>query len=192
MSEKRQHSNEFHRTSETAEKHEISNKGAELEINQEQLEANKRNQIEQARREIESESKTKPSVIEKISEEPNTSAGTFKGLVSNELKDIALRRELKHIQKNLNKPDQFASKLIHQKSVRVISDASSKTISRPSGLLGGGITAFLGTLLYYGFTVHIGVKYNYFVFIVLFIAGFVIGLSVEMIVWAFATKNTTV
>ena len=43
------------------------------------------------------------------------------------------------------------SKLIHQKNIEALSDVGAQTVARPSGLLGGGIGALIGSvqLLYY-------------------------------------------
>jgi hypothetical protein len=76
------------------------------------------------------------------------------------------------------------SKVIHQPVVRAVSEVAAKTISRPSGLLGGGIVAFLGSAGYLYFTKYIGLPYNYFIFTLLFLGGFVVGLSLELIVWS--------
>jgi hypothetical protein len=72
--------------------------------------------------------------------------------------------------------------------VQAVSEAVGKTVSRPSGLLGGGLVAFLGSGSYLYLAKHIGFQYNYFVSTVLFIIGFGIGLGLELAVW-FATKS---
>ncbi|HEY4963304.1 MAG TPA: hypothetical protein VIH90_01245 [Candidatus Saccharimonadales bacterium] len=145
--------------------------------------------LEQARAEIDSQTIEKDKVIEKIAETSKSESGEFKGPVSGEMKKNALKRELKHVRRHLPKVDQLGSKVIHQPLVKVISDASAKTITRPSGLLGGGIAAFIGSALYYYFTKHIGVNYNYLLFISFFVAGFAIGLIIELIVWSSSQRN---
>lgn len=108
--------------------------------------------------------------------------------LNRELKDITLNRELKQIRSKLKKPDQVLSKLVHQKAVRAVSEAGGKTVARPMGLLGGGLVAFSGTTAYLLFARHIGLQYNYFVFLLLFFGGFALGLSIEAGVWLF-TRN---
>ena len=72
--------------------------------------------------------------------------------------------------------------------MQAASDALGKTVTRPSGLLGGGLVAFLGSGSYLYLAKHIGFQYNYFVSTVLFVIGFAIGLGLELAVW-FATKS---
>jgi hypothetical protein len=98
-------------------------------------------------------------------------------------------RALSHIQNRESATEKVLSKTIHQPIVRVVSEGTAKTITRPSGLLGGGITAFVGSLAYYYFTKHIGIQYNYFVFALFFIGGFAIGLLLEAIIWFFARRH---
>jgi hypothetical protein len=74
------------------------------------------------------------------------------------------------------------SKLIHQPAVRAVSEVGAKTVSRPSGLLGGGLLAFLGSSTYLFMTKYIGFRYNYLVFLLLFVGGFVLGLVLELLV----------
>ncbi len=103
--------------------------------------------------------------------------------VTRELKKIALNRELKQVQRKLPAPQRVLSRLVHQPAVRAVSEAASKTVSRPSGLLGGGVVAFLGSSGYLYLAKHIGFAYNYLVFLLLFVGGFVVGLGLELVVW---------
>ena len=102
--------------------------------------------------------------------------------VNRELKAITLRRELNHIRQKLPAGDRALSKVIHQPVVRVVSEAAGKTISRPSGMLGGGLVALIGTSAYLWIANSSGIAYNYFVFLALFFGGFAVGLVLEAIV----------
>ncbi len=102
--------------------------------------------------------------------------------VNQELKAITLNRELRNIRRKLPAPQRALSSLIHQPVIRAVSEAAGKTISRPSGLLGGGLVAFLGTSGYLYLTKSNGFDYNYLVFLALFVGGFVIGLGLELLV----------
>ncbi len=104
---------------------------------------------------------------------------------------FTLSHELKQIQRKLKTTDRSLSKVIHQPVVRAISETSGKTVARPSGLLGGGLVAFLGTSVYLFMARHIGLDYNYSVFLVLFFGGFAIGLGLELGVWAFTRNHST-
>jgi hypothetical protein len=64
----------------------------------------------------------------------------------------------------------------------VASEAAGRTVSRPSGLLGGGLVAFLGTTGYLYLARHIGFTYNYLVFLLLLAGGFILGVSLELLV----------
>lgn len=97
-----------------------------------------------------------------------------------ELKAIALRRTLKHLQHDLPAGQRMLSKFIHQPAVRRVSAATGQTIARPSGLLGGGVCALLGTLIYLYLAKHIGFSYNYLLFLLFFGGGFIVGLLVEL------------
>lgn len=105
------------------------------------------------------------------------------GHVSGQLKKIALRRELKLVRSQLSPINRTISKLVHQPIIRVVSEVTDKTAGRPSGLLGGGLVAFIGTTAYYYMSVHVGFRYNYSVFFALFVGGFVLGLCLEFLVW---------
>lgn len=102
--------------------------------------------------------------------------------INRELKNITLKRELNQIQRKLPAPQRALSKIVHQPVIRAVSEASSKTIGRPSGLLGGGIVALLGTSGYLYLARHLGFEYNSFVFVALFTGGFIIGLFLELLV----------
>jgi hypothetical protein len=102
--------------------------------------------------------------------------------INRELKSITLRRELNGLQRKESMPERTLSKVIHQPVVRKVSEVASGTVSRPSGILGGGVLAFIGTSSYLYLAKHMGFEYNFGVFILLFVGGFVLGLVLEMIV----------
>lgn len=139
-------------------------------------------QLEQARTDIERSASHKNPVeqleaAEKAQESP---APTH---LNRELKSITLRRELQQIRRKESAPQRAISRIIHQPAIRIASEAAGKTISRPSGLLGGGLVALLGTSGYLYYAKHFGFQYNYFVFTALFIGGFAVGLVLELLVW---------
>lgn len=109
--------------------------------------------------------------------------------INSELKSITLNRELKNIRRKLNAPERALSKAIHKPAIRVTSEVVGRTVSRPSGLLGGGIMAFLGTSAYLFLTKYIGLTYNYSVFLILFVLGFALGVALELVIHVSASKN---
>lgn len=101
-------------------------------------------------------------------------------LVNRELKDMAYRRTLRRTQSKLSAPSRVFSKIIHQPAVEAVSEVAGKTIARPSGILVGGITAFLGSSLFLWIARHYGYEYNFLLFACFFVGGFFIGLFVEL------------
>jgi hypothetical protein len=104
--------------------------------------------------------------------------------INRELKGITLNRELTAIRRRLSAPQRGLSKVIHQPVIRAVSEPLGKTVSRPSGLLGGGLVAFIGTSSYLYIARHSGMRYSYFVFLALFFGGFLVGLVLELLVFA--------
>ena len=106
-----------------------------------------------------------------------------------ESRKVVGQRQLAQVQRKLPARDRQLSKLVHQPVVRMISESAAGTVTRPSGLLGGGLVAFIGSTGYLYLTKHVGLTYNYFVFILLFVAGFGLGLALELIVWSLTASR---
>lgn len=102
--------------------------------------------------------------------------------IGSQLKNVTLRRELKQIRSHLSMPQRVFSRLVHQPVVRTISEGTAKTVSRPTGLLGAGLMAFIGTSAYLYLARHMGFPYNSGVFLALFVGGFTLGLLLELLV----------
>lgn len=143
--------------------------------------------LEQAREAIE-QTQGVENPIQKLEQAQNVSNEPRSTFVDAGLKQLGLKRELKNIRRNLPAVDRAFSHIIHQPVIKVISETTSKTLSRPSGLLGGGIVAFIGTAGYYYLASHIGFTYNYAIFFELFIGGFALGLLLELLL-RFLFKN---
>jgi hypothetical protein len=125
------------------------------------------------------------TAVEQANSEPITAAVPPSKLE----KQYAAKRQLKAIQKQLPATEVPLSHLIHQKTVKAVSEAAAKTVSRPSGLLGGGIMAFIGSAGYLVFSKHIGAPYNSGMFILLFVVGFMVGLGLELILRSFHKRS---
>jgi hypothetical protein len=121
--------------------------------------------------------------LDKLQEAEKAQQGPSPTHINRELKQVTLQRELTQIRRHLSAPERQLSKIIHQPVVRKVSEVSGKTVSRPSGMLGGGILAFLGSSSYLYLAKHQGFKYNYAVFLALFLGGFFVGVALELIVW---------
>ncbi|HVV66661.1 MAG TPA: hypothetical protein VHB72_01135 [Candidatus Saccharimonadales bacterium] len=148
-------------------------------------EADPRERLEQARSVVEEESASSEKSLHDLDLQASEAPGEQPqpGFVSQALQDITVHRELQHIQRKLPAPERLLSRFVHRPAVRVASDVAGKSISRPSGLLGGGIVAFAGTLGYVYLARHVGFQYNYVVFTLLFVGGFAAGLALELLIW---------
>ena len=106
-----------------------------------------------------------------------------------ELKAGAFERTLRTARKHLSKPEKALSKVIHQQTVDSVSRIGEKTVARPSGILGGSLVAFLGsaTLLYVD--KHYGYRYNFLVFLLLFVGGYIVGMIIELLLSALSRKD---
>lgn len=104
-------------------------------------------------------------------------------LIDNAVKMFRMRRNLSHVQNKLKPAEKRLSKVVHQPLVRLVSESAAKTISRPSGMLGGGIVAFVGSLLYLYLAHHIGFTYNYLLFLGFFVGGFIVGVALEYVAY---------
>jgi hypothetical protein len=104
-------------------------------------------------------------------------------LIDNVAKMLRMRKSLSHIQNRLKPAEKSFSKVVHQPLVRRVSETTAQNITRPSGLLGGGVTAFIGSLVYLWLTRTANVAYNYFVFLLLFVGGFLLGVAIEWLLF---------
>jgi hypothetical protein len=129
----------------------------------------------QAEREAASAEKTKAELV------PEKTDNDQPLHVNYELKNMAYRRTLKRTRSRLPAPMRPFSKLIHQPLIESTSDFGAKTVARPSGILAGGIAAFLGSSLVLWISRHYGYEYNFLLFALLFIGGFFVGLIIEML-----------
>ena len=148
-------------------------------------------QLEAARQTVEQEQPTSEQAdplqrLQAAEKAAEPAAPTF---VNADLKKVTLQREIQAIRRKLPATQRALSRVVHQPVVRAISEVTGKTASRPSGLLGGGLVAFLGSAVYLYMTKHVGFSYNYFVFLLLFVGGFGIGLALELVVWALTARR---
>lgn len=98
---------------------------------------------------------------------------------SRELRSMTYKRSLTRLQKRESLTDRTLSKIVHSAPVYASSEALSKTIARPSGLIGGGICALLGTSIFLAIARHYGYRYNFLIFVACYAAGLLVGLLIE-------------
>ena len=182
MSEKtyRHHSHERERDNHELEDHskeileKLAEKGRETaEVHAEKL----KESLEDIRAEAREKAKTAEEVIlhhEEAAKEPEAPL-----LVNKDLKNIKYKRTLQSVRKDLKPAERVLSRVIHNEAVDAISEVAGKTIARPSGFLTGAVFAFLGSSIFLWVTKHYGYEYNFLFFVMLFAAGFIIGLLVE-------------
>lgn len=102
-------------------------------------------------------------------------------------KKAAYKKTLRHVQRQLPKRERAFSKVIHQPVIEKASDIGAKTIARPSGVLAGGVCALIGSGFVFYMAKHYGFTYNFFVFLLLLVVGFGVGLVIELL-WNTARK----
>lgn len=148
------------------------------------LKAEQAEDIQEARNELSelTQAETHNPVQEQLSSAENAPQTATPASINRELRQITLNRELRQLQRKLPTLQRNFSKIVHQPAVRVASEAAGKTISRPSGLLGGGIVALIGTSVYLYMAKHYGFEYKPSAFLMMLAAGFALGLALEFIV----------
>ncbi len=102
-------------------------------------------------------------------------------LIPQEVAKFQAKQNLKNVRKDLGTTDRIISKIIHSPVLDKLSEKSSSSVARPSGILGGSILAFLGSLSYLIFVKYVGITYNYLFFFGFFIIGFIVGIFIEFI-----------
>lgn len=141
-----------------------------------------KDQIENIRSSIEKEAIKSADKKREQAEDAEQGKTHGHAIVDKNLKKKAYQKELHRIQTHLPKRQRAFSKVIHNKTVEAVSEVSGKTVARPSGLLGGGIVAFIGTLGLVIISRYLGFSYNFFVFLALLVGGFFLGLLIELVV----------
>lgn len=106
-----------------------------------------------------------------------------------QVKDQAYKQTLRATQQKLPKASRKFSKVIHNEMVNAVSEVGAKTVARPSGLLGGSIVAFFGSVIFLYYARHYGFRYNYLVMFMLFIGGFLVGALIELIIWVLYSRR---
>lgn len=188
MAEKNISSSEHHRSAEVEHSNEHNERLAEhtkeqaAKARQEKSAENIQKIKELAK--AEAEASAKVGVHETPADETDSLIG-----VQHSLKANAYERTLARAQQKLSKPLRSFSKVAHNPVVDKISEVGAQTVARPSGLLGGGICSFIGSLILLYYSKHYGFRYNYLLLFVLFAAGFLIGAILELVVWFFYSRK---
>lgn len=157
-------------------------KGAERHVGSHEKEhalAKHRNEIAQsAEKQALSSSEIAAKSSEKSHDQPRSHH------ITKDIKNVTFQRSLVRVRKRLSAPNKVLSSVVHQPVVERVSEAAGRTVARPSGFLGGGLFAFMGTLTLLYVTRKYGYEFNYLVFFMLFIGGFMVGSILELLIFS--------
>jgi hypothetical protein len=103
------------------------------------------------------------------------------GTVREDLRSLKYKRTLQSVQKRESIPERMLSRVMHNTAVDTLSTVAEKTVARPSGLLVGGVFAFLGSSTFLYIAKHYGYEYNFLLFALFFAGGFAVGLVLELV-----------
>ena len=147
----------------------------------ERAENRPKQEIENIKKSIESSSISgKEYSIGESESRPSNSYG-----ITKHLKKDAYKRTLKKIQIKLSKPEQKFSKVIHKPVIEKVSEISSKTIARPNGIVVGSFMALVTSIFVLYWSRKNGFSYNYLLFIIVFVGGYIIGTASELLIKIF-------
>lgn len=162
-------------------------KGAERPIEAQDHNPERQSELlHEARQEIQELAAPKEHLALPVDEKPQDNQPFY---IDKVVKKLKLKQNLGQIRGQLSPTTRALSKVVHQPVVRALSEASARTVTRPSGLLGAGLCAFLGSLGYLYYAKHIGFSYNYLLFFAFFAGGFVVGLGLEFVLWFVHPKH---
>lgn len=132
---------------------------------------------------VEKSSLSKKELKEHAGPQANRTEHHPKYSAGGQLGDNTLKQTLKKVRRDLNPRERVLSRVIHNPTVEKVSEVSANTIARPSGLLAGGVASFVISLAILWICHYYGYEYNFYLGLISFPIGFLIGLLGE-----FATK----
>lgn len=97
------------------------------------------------------------------------------------LKNDAFRDTMRTVRASLPSGSVLFSKIIHNPSMDRASEITSRTIARPAGLLGGGITALAISAISLILAKRYGFSYNYGTLLISFLAGYTVVTIIEIV-----------
>jgi hypothetical protein len=153
------------------------------EVDKAKLEKEASRAIEKAR-----DSAEQHAAPSKLLASEKDAAKSFYTGTHNALKKETYQHLLMSVRQKLPKSSRSFSRIIHQKNIEAISEVGAKTVARPSGLLGGGLGALIGSIVLLRYSSYYGFEYNYSFILFTFLGGFSIGLIIEIILRAFKKK----
>lgn len=139
-----------------------------------------RKKVQHIREKIQEAARSEKSVASDLENQGETEQN-HPVTINKELKAHAYNRTLRRAQAQLPVAYRTFSKVIHAPAIEAASEAIGKTVARPSGILAGGVAAFLGSSAFLWVARHYGYEYNFLLFVFLFAGGFLLGLVTELL-----------
>ncbi len=97
------------------------------------------------------------------------------------MKTHAQTEYLAEIANELGTNEKRFAKIIHKPFIDNSSEVLAKTLIRPSGILCGSIFTLIGSIYYLIISRSTGFSYNFFVALLLFAGGFLLGILIEFV-----------
>lgn len=145
------------------------------------------NSIERILDKIETEAESAEKIKQHHLDHTKKTSGPI--TIGGELRKRSLNDSLEKVQRSLPGPQKAFSKVVHQPVVDAISEASAKTIARPSGLLMGGVMSLISSLGVLFICRYYGYRYNFLIGMVAFVGGFILGILIEAVLALGNRKN---
>jgi len=147
------------------------------EVSKEQVEKQQHEMLKQAEAVIKAEAEPTRDMAAETADQATSTIPP----AGRDLRNQKMNHTMHRVRRQLPTLDRALSKVIHNPFVDKVSEVGGKTVARPSGLLGGGLCAFLATSILVYYTRHNGVRYNYGVFIAFFLGGYLVGMTIELL-----------
>lgn len=151
----------------------------------EQHETDNRAKTEQLRVDIEKQARTAEEYQQNESEPDENEHSQVSHA---DLKQNAYATILTNTQAKLKNREKAFSKLVHKPVVETVSSVASKTVARPVGIVSGAAIACLGVSFSLLMAYRYGFSFNYLLFLLLFVGGYLAGTIIELL-FKLATKR---
>lgn len=102
-----------------------------------------------------------------------------RGHTPRSLKKQTYQATMNRVEAKLPAYQRTFSRIINAEPVDKVSTVAAKTVARPSGILGGGLSAFIGLIAVTYFAQSVGFEVKASTFLILLAAGWLVGLAVE-------------